>query len=87
VAQRAGGREVLVFVNIRESGVREKERGAGAERPSSWPGSANSEAPDLFTYDESNHCFVKSQPRTQAEIDRAIRAVWAAELEYIRYRG
>jgi hypothetical protein len=46
-----------------------------------------SEAPDLFTYDASSHCFVKCQPRTENEFDRAFRAVGAAEFECIRYRG
>src|SRR6266480_3008020 len=46
-----------------------------------------SEAPDLFTYDESNHCYVKRQPRTEEEFDRAFRAAWAAELQCVRYRG
>jgi hypothetical protein len=46
-----------------------------------------SEAPDLFTYDTANHCFVKCQPRTEEEFDRVFRAAWAAELECIRYRG
>jgi hypothetical protein len=46
-----------------------------------------SEAPDLFTYDEANHCYVKRQPCTKDEVDRTLRAAWAAELECIRYRG
>jgi hypothetical protein len=46
-----------------------------------------SEAPDLLTYDETNHCYVKRQPCTKDEVDRTLRAAWAAELECIRYRG
>jgi len=46
-----------------------------------------SEAPDLFTYDASNHCYVKRQPCTKDELDRTLRAAWAAELGCIRYRG
>jgi hypothetical protein len=45
------------------------------------------EAPELFTFDESNHCYVKRQPRAKDEFDRALRAAWFAELECIRYRG
>jgi ferredoxin len=44
-------------------------------------------APDLFVYDESDHCYVKRQPRTEEEFDRAFRAIWGAELQCIRYRG
>lgn len=46
-----------------------------------------SEAPGLFAYDETNHCFVKRQPSTQREFDQAFRAAWAAELQCIRYCG
>jgi ferredoxin len=46
-----------------------------------------SEAPDLFAYDDRNHCHFKRQPTTRDEIDRALRAAWAAELECIRYGG
>lgn len=46
-----------------------------------------SEAPNLFAYDEANHCFVKRQPSTSREYDQAFRATWAAELHCIRYRG
>jgi len=46
-----------------------------------------SEAPGLFAYDETNHCFVKRQPSTPREFDRAFLVAWAAELECIRYRG
>ncbi len=44
------------------------------------------EAPELFAYDD-NHCFVKRQPETADEFNHAFRAVHAAELECIRYRG
>ena len=46
-----------------------------------------SEAPELFAYDDQNHCFVKRQPRTADELNRTFSAVWAAELQCIRYRG
>lgn len=44
-------------------------------------------APDIFTYDETNHCYVNRQPCTKDEVDRALRAAWSAELQCIRYRG
>ena len=45
------------------------------------------EAPGLFAYDGKNHCYVKRQPETKAELNRMLGAVWAAELQCIRYRG
>jgi hypothetical protein len=45
------------------------------------------EAPGLFAYDGKNHCFVKRQPGTKEELNRMMRAAWAAELQCIRYRG
>lgn len=45
------------------------------------------EAPGHFAYDGKNHCFVKRQPGTKEELNRMLRAVWAAELQCIRYRG
>ena len=45
------------------------------------------EAPGLFEYDSKNHCFVKCQPATKEELNRMMRAAWAAELHCIRYRG
>jgi hypothetical protein len=45
------------------------------------------EAPGLFEYDRKNHCFVKRQPSTKTELNRMLRAAWAAELQCIRYRG
>lgn len=44
-------------------------------------------APDHFAYDGEGHCYVKRQPVNKEEIDRMLRAAWAAELECIRYRG
>ena len=46
-----------------------------------------SEAPDLFTYDVANHCYVKRQPHTKEEFERTLRVAWSAEVECIRYRG
>ena len=45
-------------------------------------------APDLFKYDETElHCFVAKQPTDDQEIYQMIMAVWAAELQCIRYQG
>lgn len=46
-----------------------------------------SEAPGLFAYDDTNHCFVSRQPSTPREFDQVFLAAWAAELQCIRYRG
>jgi len=43
-------------------------------------------APDLFAFDD-NHCYVRQQPRTRAEMDRMAVALWSAEVSCIRYRG
>ncbi len=45
------------------------------------------ETPDLFSYDDQNHCYVTSQPKTESELSRMIRTVLSAELECIRYSG
>ena len=45
------------------------------------------EAPDLFAYDGTQHCYVARQPSNVTELNAAIRATWAAELQCIRYRG
>jgi hypothetical protein len=45
------------------------------------------EAPGLFAYDGTNHCFVKRQPATKEDLNRMLRAMWAAELQCLRYRG
>jgi hypothetical protein len=45
------------------------------------------EAPGHFAYDGKHHCYVKRQPATKEELNRMLRAVWAAELQCIRYRG
>jgi hypothetical protein len=44
-------------------------------------------APDLFKYDNTEtHCFVSKQPANEAENYQIIKALWASELECIRYR-
>ena len=45
------------------------------------------EAPDIFKFDDNDHCYVKRQPETEAEQTKTLRAVWAADLNCIRYRG
>lgn len=52
------------------------------------------EAPDLFglespdgTEEKAEHCYVKKQPSTAAELGRMIAAIQVAELGCIRYRG
>lgn len=45
------------------------------------------EAPGHFAYDGTNHCYVKRQPTSKEELNRMLRAAWAAELQCIRYRG
>jgi hypothetical protein len=43
-------------------------------------------APELFDWGE-HACFLKRQPKTNAEIDRAIRAMWVSEADCIHYAG
>ena len=46
------------------------------------------QAPFLIGFDEvEGHCFVKQQPQSDEETYNAIRAVWAADVECLRYRG
>lgn len=45
------------------------------------------ETPEMFAYDDRNHCYVKRQPENKSELDRMIRTVLSSELECIRYRG
>jgi hypothetical protein len=41
----------------------------------------------LFGEDEQDHCFVKRQPQTAAELDAMLRTMATQELGCIRYRG
>lgn len=43
-------------------------------------------APDLFETGE-NHCWVKRQPDSKTDFDKAIEAMWSAEVDCIRYSG
>ena len=45
------------------------------------------EAPGLFAYDQTNHCFVARQPKTKEQVTGMLGAAWAAEFKCIRYRG
>jgi ferredoxin len=44
-------------------------------------------APDLFEFDQNQHCFVIRQPKTEDELNRMMRAVWGAEVSCVRYGG
>jgi len=44
-------------------------------------------APELFAWDGHSHCYVKRQPRTPEETEKALLAIRRAELNCIRYRG
>jgi hypothetical protein len=46
-----------------------------------------SEAPNLFTWDDSDHCFVRKQPSNPEELRQMISAIACADLRCIRYRG
>lgn len=44
-------------------------------------------APDLFEFDSTDHCYVKRQPNSNAEIEKALHVIRAQELDCVRYRG
>ena len=48
---------------------------------------AEHEAPELFAWDGSDHCYVKKQPTTSEELDHMVSAIACADLGCIRYRG
>ncbi len=51
-------------------------------------GVPEAEAPELFAWEEgTSHCYVSRQPSNPDELARMVRAVAAAELSCIRYRG
>lgn len=43
--------------------------------------------PDLFSYDDQNHCYVSKQPESKSDTTRMIRTLLSSELECIRYGG
>lgn len=49
-------------------------------------GTCEAVAPDLFTVDDE-HCFVKRQPRTAAELDAMVDAMDHSCVQCIRYAG
>src|SRR5438093_12768321 len=44
-------------------------------------------APELFEFDSSDHCYVRRQPTSDSEVEKALRVLRAQELECVRYRG
>ncbi len=46
------------------------------------------EAPELMGFDEeAGHCYFKRQPNTSEELEHAIAAVAASEIQGLRYAG
>jgi len=50
---------------------------------------AHAEAPDLMNDAEVDfeECYFRRQPNTEAEVQRAINAIWVSELSALRYGG
>jgi hypothetical protein len=44
-------------------------------------------APELFEFDSTDHCFVKRQPSSNAEMEKALHVLRGQELGCVRYRG
>jgi hypothetical protein len=44
-------------------------------------------APELFDFDATDHCYVKRQPNSAAEMEKALQVLRAQELDCLRYRG
>src|SRR5438045_3453432 len=44
-------------------------------------------APELFDFDSADHCYVKQQPCSDTEMEKALRVLRAQELDCVRYRG
>ena len=44
-------------------------------------------APELFDFDSVDHCYVKRQPTSDMEMEKALRVLRAQELDCVRYRG
>lgn len=45
------------------------------------------EAPDLFMYDDDNHCYICKQPSSDEEVVRILNAMDVQELDCIQYKG
>jgi len=50
-------------------------------------GVPGAEAPELFAWDDSDHCYVRKQPAGPDELRQMVGAIAGAELRCIRYRG
>src|SRR4051812_27824366 len=44
-------------------------------------------APELFEFDSADHCYVKRQPTSHTEMEKALRLLRTQELDCVRYRG
>jgi hypothetical protein len=44
-------------------------------------------APELFEFDSTHHCYVKRQPSSNAEMEKALHVLRGQELGCVRYRG
>jgi ferredoxin len=44
-------------------------------------------APELFDFDSADHCYVKRQPTSHTEMEKALRVLRAQELDCVRYGG
>ena len=51
-------------------------------------GAPEAEAPELMGFDDAARSrYFRRQPATPAEVEQAIRAVWASCCQAVRYRG
>ena len=44
-------------------------------------------APEMFAYDSATHCYVRRQPVSDDEVERALQVIRGQELGCVRYRG
>jgi ferredoxin len=44
-------------------------------------------APEMFAYDSATHCYVRRQPMSDDEVERALQVIRGQELGCVRYRG
>lgn len=44
-------------------------------------------APEMFGYDSATHCYVRRQPVSNNEVERALQVIRGQELGCVRYRG
>ena len=44
-------------------------------------------APELFDFDSADHCYIKRQPTSHTEMEKALQVLRAQELGCVRYRG